>query len=97
MLATASPAATAMAKIKPLLTPGALAAFAGAGWFCSVIRGSSSKARTYPAQSDTRVLVHFRYYGSTFTGERIRDKIAASKKKGFWTGGRDAAWAVAVA
>ena len=34
------------------------------------------------------VLLSFAQFEREITGERIRDKIAASKKKGMWTGGR---------
>ena len=33
------------------------------------------------------VLLSFAQFEREFTGERIRDKIAASKKKGIWMGG----------
>jgi site-specific DNA recombinase len=33
------------------------------------------------------VLLSFAQFEREVTGERIRDKIAASKKKGIWTGG----------
>ena len=34
------------------------------------------------------VLLSFAQFEREVTGERIRDKIAASKKKGMWMGGR---------
>ena len=36
------------------------------------------------------VLLSFAQFEREVTGERIRDKIAASEKKGLWMGGRDA-------
>ena len=38
------------------------------------------------------VLLSFAQFEREVTGERIRDKIAASKKKGLWMGGRGALW-----
>jgi site-specific DNA recombinase len=35
------------------------------------------------------VLLSFAQFEREVTGERIRDRIAASKKKGIWTGGVD--------
>ncbi len=37
------------------------------------------------------VLLSFAQFEREVTGERIRDKIAASKKKGLWMGGHDTA------
>ncbi len=42
------------------------------------------------------VLLSFAQFEREVTGERIRDKIAASKKKGLWMGDRDERHAVAV-
>ena len=39
------------------------------------------------------VLLSFAQFEREVTGERIRDKIAASKRKGMWMGGRYRRWA----
>ena len=38
------------------------------------------------------VLLSFAQFEREVTGERIRDKIAASKRKGMWMGGTSASW-----
>ena len=43
--------------------------------------------RTLSAGSTSRKRLSFAQFEREVTGERIRDKIAASKKKGLWMGG----------
>ena len=55
-------------------------------------RSSRSPRRSTPPSSMGRltlnVLLSFAQFEREVTGERIRDKIAASKRKGMWMGGR---------
>ena len=48
---------------------------------------SRSPSTTSMARLTLNVLLSFAQFEREVTGERIRDKIAASKKKGLWMGG----------
>ena len=48
---------------------------------------SSSIPRPPWDASNSDVLLSFAQFEREVTGERIRDKVAASKKKGMWMGG----------
>ena len=63
-------------------------------WRCQSTRGVSFVSITQQFNTTTslgrltlNVLLSFAQFEREVTGERIRDKIAASKKKGMWMGG----------
>ena len=63
-------------------------------WRCQSTRGVSFVSITQQFNTTTsmgqltlNVHLSFAQFGREVTGERIRDKIAASKKRGMWMGG----------
>lgn len=64
------------------------------GWQQHSVRGAMAGAlrkrglKTSMGRLTLNVLLSFAQFEREVTGERIRDKIAASKKKGLWMGGR---------
>ena len=63
-------------------------------WQPHSVRGAMAGAlrkrglKTSMGRLTLNVLLSFAQFEREVTGERIRDKIAASKKKGLWMGGR---------
>jgi Resolvase, N terminal domain len=58
--------------------------------FVSIIQAFNTT--TSMGRLTLNVLLSFAQFEREVTGERIRDKIAASKKKGLWMGGQARAW-----
>src|SRR6201986_4686469 len=59
--------------------------YAQGGWFVSVTQQFNTTSSM--GRLTLNVLLSFAQFEREVTGERIRDKIAASKKKGLWMGG----------
>jgi site-specific DNA recombinase len=49
--------------------------------------GRSSLSKSVPGRLTLNVLLSFAQFEREATGERIRDKIGASKRRGLWVGG----------
>ena len=54
---------------------------------CRSSRSPSSSTPHLDGPADPQILLSFAQFEREVTGERIRDKIAASKRKGMWMGG----------